>query len=256
MNFRFGTKAETLKQLYEIRDEIGAEILTPYYFTTGEWRGNHAAILQTIEHVFAEKHKIIVRSSAKSEDSSEASMAGMYESIICNNNVEKIEDAIGRVIASYGDRIADIDQVLIQEAIESVDYSGVAFTRDPNSGGCYYVINYDDSTGSTSSITAGTDSQTKLFYWYANDDNYPEDAILAKLCSVLTNLIEITKNAAIDVEFLVSDKKLYILQVRPLVVKRTAIDLTKKDEALQRVCKMVPFWEEDDVWRDAGLESG
>jgi len=48
------------------------------------------------------------------------------------------------------------NQVFIQPFLTQVDLCGVAFTADPNTGGNYYILNYDASTGSTSSVTDGT----------------------------------------------------------------------------------------------------
>ena len=39
--------------------------------------------------------------------------------------------------------------------IENPIMSGVVFTKDLNSGAPYYVINYDDVTGKTDTVTGG-----------------------------------------------------------------------------------------------------
>ena len=41
--------------------------------------------------------------------------------------------------------------------------AGVAFTRDPNGGGPYFVINYDDSSGRTDFVTSGASGELKTF---------------------------------------------------------------------------------------------
>ena len=40
--------------------------------------------------------------------------------------------------------------------IDDVSASGVIFTRDTNSGAPYFVINYDDETGRTDTVTDGS----------------------------------------------------------------------------------------------------
>ena len=70
--------------------------------------------------------------------------------------------AVERVIASFEEGGAD-DQVFIQPMLSSVSMAGVAFTRDPNGGGPYFVINYDDSSGRTDLVTSGAGSELKTF---------------------------------------------------------------------------------------------
>lgn len=236
--FSFGTKAETLKILYEHCEELGVRILEPFYFTVGEWKRDSAEILSKLSDKCKGYKKVIVRSSAKGEDSTTESLAGMYESYICDYGKSVIKSTIDKVIVSYG-RADESDQVLVQEAIENVDCSGVAFSLEPNTGGYYYVINYDDSTGSTSSITSGTGDKTKLYYWFSQDNDYPADPHHKKLCSAIKKLVDFISYNALDIEFLFSKGELYILQVRPLIVRDILVDTAKQSEALRRIETMI-----------------
>src|SRR5262249_57936834 len=71
--------------------------------------------------------------------------------------------AIGGVRASYSSASAHDDQVFVQPFLEGVSVSGVAFSRDPNSGGPYLIINYDDATGRTDLVTSGSGADLKTF---------------------------------------------------------------------------------------------
>ena len=237
-DFSFGTKAETLKCLFENREKLSVKVLKPFFFTVKEWREDNTQIIERLADIFWDKDSIIVRSSAKSEDSESESLAGMYESVICKNDSRSMAAAVDKVIVSYGDA-QDDDQVLVQEAITEVDCSGVVFSREPSQGGFYYVINYDDRTGSTSSVTSGAGENTKLFYWFADDDDYPNEQYLGEICKAVTELINLTSHDALDIEFVYSKGELYILQVRPLVLRNRSADPEKQKKSLRRIGMMV-----------------
>lgn len=239
-DFSFGTKAETLKILYENQDTLQLSVLRPFFFTVKEWEDDCDAVLIHIFKDFKGFKKLIVRSSAKSEDSESESLAGKYESIISFNDENSLKTTINKVIDSYGN-LNPMDQVLVQEAIEDVDCSGVVFTKDPNSGGNYFVVNYDDKTGSTSSITSGTGKDTKLFYWFSKENVYPDDVTLRAVCKAASNLVKFTKHNALDIEFLFSKEKLYILQTRPLVLKRALADESMQKNVLNRLEAFIAY---------------
>ena len=236
--YSFGTKAETLAFLYENVDGLNAEILQPIFFTVKDWRDNEEEILSLVLENLGDAPNLIVRSSAQNEDSSVESMAGKYESHICSP--EKLSQAIEKVILSYGDPAED-DQVLVQKAIDKVDCAGVAFSLEPNVGGHYYVINFDDSTGSSSSVTSGSGLETKLFYWYVGADEYPKDIRLSRICHAIDDLKDLTGREALDIEFLFAEDKLYILQVRPLIVKSSICDERCQSEVLDLIRRKVRY---------------
>lgn len=122
-------------------------------FTVDEWNVNSDSILAVTREHFARK-KLVVRSSARIEDSFHASNAGGYDSLLNVDPHSGLETAIEQVIASYG-VAADDDQVLIQPMVTGVRISAVAFTRTLDHGAPWYVINYE-LNGDTEAITSGS----------------------------------------------------------------------------------------------------
>ena len=67
-----------------------------------------------------------------------------------------VSDAIEKVLDSYSHKASDDNQIIIQEMVENTSMSGVVTTHDLNTGAPYYVINYDDQSGSTDTVTSGS----------------------------------------------------------------------------------------------------
>ncbi|WLP50928.1 PEP/pyruvate-binding domain-containing protein [Streptococcus pneumoniae] len=114
-----------------------------------------------IESPLFKINKFAVRSSCKFEDQDNESNAGKYESYL---NVEKVHltDAIDKVFSSY-EFYDDINQVLVQEMVSNVSMSGVVFTKDPNHGGDFFVVNYDNTTEETDTVTSGKNSGSNIY---------------------------------------------------------------------------------------------
>ena len=154
---KFGTKAETLERLSgRLTNAVVDELIK---FTVMEWRENSKKILDHISSKFFSK-SVIVRSSARVEDCYEQSNAGHFTSI-GNIDVEPLPlaKAIEDIINKYDDR--PDNQIFVQEYIAPAEISGVVFTRDINSLSPYIVINYDDTSGSTDTITSGRGKNQK-----------------------------------------------------------------------------------------------
>ena len=96
---------------------------------------------------------LIIRSSAKNEDTMDSSMAGKYNSTLNVCGKSAFYHSVTEVIHSYGTALPE-DQILCQPMLKNVAICGVCFTVDPNTGGNYYIINYA-TTGSTDAITSG-----------------------------------------------------------------------------------------------------
>lgn len=149
----FGTKAETLERLAPLVHR--ARILDLVYFAVAEWESDRSAVLQRLSQRFAAAW-LAVRSSAAGEDGADSSQAGAYSSYLDVDGADRhaLEQAIDAVIASYPGN--PLDQVLVQPMLAGVALSGVVTTHDMERGSPFYVLNYDDESGRTDSITGGT----------------------------------------------------------------------------------------------------
>lgn len=229
----FGTKAETLKKLESCKELDSAVILPQVNFTVERWSVNRDLYLNAIDTMRGEK-PVIVRSSCIAEDTYEESAAGKYVSVLNCRSEREISDAVETVIRSYDGNMNN--QVLVQPMLENVKLSGVAFTRDPNTDGNYYVINYDE-TGSTESVTSGNISNSKLCYIYKECNEYLNKDI-EKVVTCLMQLEKIFSSGKLDVEFAIDNKEvLYVLQVRSLCYaeRSNGISDTEQTRALKRI---------------------
>lgn len=240
---KLGTKAETLHRLYQKLKY--AEVLPQYTFTVGEWQAD----CKRIESEFGSldwNEKVIVRSSSLAEDTSSSSQAGKYESVANVSGAEEFRKAVETVISSYDDN-NPADQILVQPMLSDVCICGVAFTLDPNTLGNYYVINYDDK-GSTSAVTSGQGTESKLYYRFkrrASEDSTTEEKEgeyltpsdrMERLCLALQELETFFGQNNLDVEFaFAGEDQLYILQVRALCIQGAVADWETQEKELERM---------------------
>jgi len=216
----FSTKSETLERLApHLRH---GRVLPQVRFTVAQWRDDPALVLNRIAASAWGAGELIVRSSARGEDGAAGSQAGKYDSIAGVVGAAGLACSVEQVIASFGDGVGPADQVFVQPMLRDVAIAGVAFTRDPNGGGPYAVINYDDCSGRTDVVTSGAGGDLKTFFWLkSRHDVVPEP--LAALGRLLRELEALLDRDAIDVEFAVDrGGTLYLLQVRPLTTRHRA----------------------------------
>ncbi|MEK6901352.1 MAG: PEP/pyruvate-binding domain-containing protein, partial [Nanoarchaeota archaeon] len=208
------SKADTLNTLKPLLQKSKIEPL--FTFTISDWKNRKQEILQHIQQQFSPS-KLVVRSSAVSEDTLEKSMAGYFESVlhIDSTNQTEIENAIKTVVQSYKEKNGEssFNQILVQKQTEDIIMSGVVFTRTLGTNGPYYVINYDNTTGSTDSVTAGMETQTMYLSHFAT--TIPEN--MKELLTAVQELEHIIPGLPLDIEFaLTKNRELVIFQVRPL----------------------------------------
>jgi glutamine kinase len=214
--FHFGTKANTLKRLGA--HVVGAKLCPQITVAVDEWRKSPEQVVERIVGRFA-PGCLAVRSSAAGEDGWDASHAGAHLSLIdVEARAPVLTDAVNAVFKSYRAPAAG-DQVLIQPMVENTVLSGVVLTRDLDTGGPYYVVNYDDFSGRTDTVTGGAQSKTVLVH-----RSRPEALKSPRMAALIDAVIEIERITAtqdLDIEFCTSaDDHVYILQVRPLAARR------------------------------------
>ena len=227
---QFTTKADTLRALYgQLK---AAEVLPQVCLTAGEAEKDPGQILSMLRRNGLLGKTLIVRSSAKNEDMAECSNAGKFLSIPDVKSEEDILYAVEQVVAAMGPDLEN--QVFVQPFLTSVELCGVAFTADPNTGGNYFILNYDASTGSTSSVTDGTGQELETFYHFKGSLK-PPPAPLDRVIDLCQELEELFQQPALDIEFAVSEEKLYLLQVRPLVLTKPLADLEEQRQCLEQI---------------------
>ena len=210
----FTSKADTLKFLQEKTTK--SKIEQSFDFTTEEWKKNELNILNKVMKLF-NGQLVVVRSSAVGEDTIEKSEAGNFTSVLNVNSTSKtkLKKSIETVIHSYEKKgRSNIDnQILIQKQTHSVKTSGVLFTRTPDIGAPYYIVNFEDGK-STDSVTKGLIGNTiKIFRKISLED------IPVKWKNLVLSVREIEQilgTDLLDMEFAITNNNIVIFQVRPL----------------------------------------
>ena len=156
-------------------------------------------------------------------------MAGKYNSFkIQEPKIKNLEKNIDLIIKDFKNKK---DQIIIQNFIDKMDFSGVIFTKDPRTGSDYFVVNYDVS-GETNLVTSGSKNLSmKTLYVYKN--KYSSSNKFKKIFDKIKVIEKIFNNDCLDIEFGIKKKKLYIFQCRPLInrkknIKRKIIQLNKR----------------------------
>ncbi len=212
----FASKAETLAALEPLLHR--ARVLPQIRFSVSDWNSTAATILDSITSTAWGGSPVIVRSSARGEDTAGDSHAGRYQSIPAVVGVSAISAAVEQVIASFQSRHDGDDQIFVQPMLQQVALAGVAFSRQPSTAAPYYIINYDDRSGRTDGVTSGTSANTETFLCVKSHAAACPSQ-LAPVIDLLRELEELLECDALDVEFAIGvDRQPYLLQVRPLNV--------------------------------------
>lgn len=180
--------------------------------------------LRQIVNAFGAK-SLIVRSSAGDEDGLQNALAGEYDSIlnVPANDPIAVRDAISAVIASYERKRprTGADEVIVQEMVLNTSMSGVVFTHDLNTGAPYYVINYDDVSGLTNTVTSGGgEYANRTLYIHRGASGSLRSERFQHLIQAVQELEEVMGSQFLDVEFAIgADLTPYLLQVRAITTR-------------------------------------
>jgi choline kinase len=229
--FVFGTKGRTLERLSQV---VTASIVDPFVIVdAAHWPQDRDAIMARIAEELGGR-PIIARSSARAEDGWAESGAGAFSSVgnLDPADANAVAAAIDEVFASFPSR-APGNEVLVQRYLDQVEISGVLFTRNANTAGPYYVVNYAAGRLGTDAVTAGRTSDLKTVVvarWAAHDA--PAD--VAPVLNAMAEVERLVGYDALDIEFAVDrDGFVHLLQVRPLVgclERRSVLDREVREE--------------------------
>ncbi|MGE0631053.1 MAG: PEP-utilizing enzyme [Pseudobdellovibrionaceae bacterium] len=237
-SFQFGTKAETLSLLSTQLSH--GKILPQVRFTVDQWKLNSKSILVDIQASLSQESPfLIVRSSCHTEDQTNESSAGKFLSLakIPSTNGEALIQAIDKVLLSFGKYTQTTDQIFVQPYLDLVDCSGVLFSRDLDTLAPYFILNYDDETRQTGTVTSGCTNQLKtqiLFRRHAEELAGP----FKKLIRTAFEIEKIVGIDYLDIEFAIHNEVVYILQVRPIVRGQRRVPLVGElDRYLEKIDK-------------------
>lgn len=213
--FELTTKSNMLKILSTKLKKSKIEKI--FDFTIEQFEENENNIIKKIQDTFNDE-TIILRSSALDEDSIEKSNAGNYESVMEINTKysKKIYKGIKIVIESYHRKgnFNKQNQILVQKQTENIICSGVIFTKNPTTGGPYYVINYEEGP-STTGVTQGQINNTCKIFRLTLKREIPTK--WKKLIQSIKEIESVIKSDSIDVEFgITKNFSIVIFQVRPM----------------------------------------
>ena len=193
------------------------------YFTRDEYLQNKDLILQKITNKFGAKDcTLAIRSSALDEDGKDSTCAGEYhtELDVDSNNVQIITKSIDTVLSSYERKgpAEGRNEFIVQEMLQNMIMSGVVFTHDLNTGAPYYVINYDDVSGLTNTVTSGDgEYSNRTLYIHRGATEALRSQRFQNLMKAIMEVEEITDNQYLDIEFALDENLTpYILQVRSI----------------------------------------
>ena len=217
------TKAQTLKYLKPSVSQFKVPELL--FFSVFSYNENPCGYIDKVIKKFDGK-VVAVRSSASDEDGKIQSSAGEYESVlnVPSSNAGKITKAISSVMASYERKrpLVSSDEVIVQEMVQSITMSGVIFTYDLNTGAPYYVINYDDQSGLTNTVTSGEgEHANRTLCIHRNSINELRSERFVKLLKAVQELEEVMESQFLDIEFaLGKDLTPYLLQARVITTQK------------------------------------
>lgn len=227
----FRGKAQTLENIKPLARH--AIVLDCHRFTFAEWQRDRDSLSRRLAAQL--DGTVIVRSSTTSEDGRTHSGAGQFESVLDVPVADRAAfmRAVEAVLASYAanGRVPDPhDEVLVQRQVVDLACSGVMLTRDPRTGGPYYVINVDEASGRSDVVTSG-DAGEIVTYFSAWGGAGPKG--LPAHCEQLVRLAEELRSLSyvdlLDLEFgITREGKCYLFQVRPQTVQLPA-DFSDED---------------------------
>lgn len=224
-------------------------VITSEGFAEGKIKPDAASELDCLIAQLDRNKTYAVRSSAIGEDSEGNSFAGQYETLT-DVDTGKITDAVSYVAASsrnsrvknYMSQNSIEDEgmgVIIQEFIRA-DLAGVLFTSDVITGKEDKLVgNFVHGEGEK--LVSGTENAeefriSSIKYAY---EGSPEMASFAKTLRKYCLAIRSFYGVPMDIEWAVADRKVYILQARPITTLRRIDTGTYEVNGSNSGCKLL-----------------
>ena len=228
----FSSKAKNLVELKKLNLKKSL-IPTFYKYKVEDIIKNKNKISNLI--IKKQEKKICIRSSYYLEDSKNKSMAGEFDGLSdLKNSKKNIILGINKLVKQYKSKtkskfIINQSEIIFQNYVFNSKLSGVVTNFSIQDGSDYYVINYDDTSSLTNTVTSGSKTGGRVIHIFKKNIRGLRSKIFRK---IIISVIEIEKkinNAKIDIEFAVDKKGIVnIFQIRPISTTKNWKNSEKK----------------------------
>ncbi len=217
---KFSTKAKNLEILRNLK--LKRSIIPEFVsFPVKDWINDPENISKKIARKL--NKRISIRSSYFLEDNKDFSMAGEFEGFSdIYNSKEKIIYQTNKLINQYKKKsnlASHIlkSEVLYQNYVSDSLLSGVVTNKCLKDGTDYYVINYDDETNQTNTVTSGSAKGSRVLNVYKKNINGIRSENFKKIIYAVKEIESKIPSIGLDIEFAIdSNMRLNIFQIRPL----------------------------------------
>lgn len=219
----FKNKSDNLKILINLKLKK-SKIPNFVDFTVKDWiYGDKIKIINKITLIL--NKKVCIRSAFALEDKINSSLAGKFESYLnISNKKKKIEKYVEKLILQYhkyDKKNVHKSKVFVQNYVDDSILSGVVTNFNLHDGTPYYVINYDNETNLTDTVTSGGKSGYRVLYAHKNHLDKVKSQRFRPLVDAVKEIEEKIKKKPVDIEFAVDKKKnVNILQIRDISTKK------------------------------------
>jgi glutamine kinase len=261
LNERPVSKARMLQMLEKHQKGF---VVDPFLtVTVREWVQSPRKVLNRIQRTNLGP-VVIVRSAALTEDSEDSMPPGTFhtELNVPVASAERISAAVRKVISSYQRDIHDggvneLNEVLIQRQVLSPGMSGLITSHEQNSDNPYYLVEYDDETGRTDTVTGGYSCKKAWIFRKGLRIPPPWNAIFLAIRAIELLL----HNTNLVIEFaLTADGQIHVFQARRMpaiyqIVQKTETGITLKIRRARAFIRRHPsaIWSNMADWNPAEM---
>ena len=203
-----------------------------YKFFVYEWISKREKIIKKINNDL--KDKIIIRSSYYLEDGKNYSMAGEFDGAAnVYNKKSAIIRSVNKLLKQYKNKSLKKthlynSEIIVQDMIQKTILSGVATNYCMKDGSDYYVINYDDISGLTSTVTSGSKMGGRVINIYKNETSGLRSKKFNKIIESIKEIEKKIGQQPIDLEFGIDrNYKVNLFQIRPITTLKKIKNIPK-----------------------------
>ena len=197
-----------------------------------DWNRNNKIIKKIKKDL---NDRISIRSSFFLEDKKNSSMAGEFDSFTNIKNCEKnIVYYANNLINQY--KYKSVlkkhylqSEILFQNYVGNSSISGVVTNKCLKDGTDYYVVNYDDQTQNTHSVTSGNEKGARVLNVFKKNISGIRSLKFKKIISAVREIESKFPKLPLDIEFALDDNNLVnIFQIRPISTSKNWRKISEK----------------------------